>query len=253
MRSAVLVCLLLTAASGWLFLAADSPAEAPFEIPPLPANLLGYAVVNEPRANLALLREIRLEALELDARDLEAGVSPVLDGLEQLAATGAPHLWILIHGLERRPDAPGKIHFSLLVRRSPEREAQLEEAVRGLAESLFQAPARLLEDGRVRLLLGPSPRQTLYQVRLPRWLVISNSEQGWKQTLDVWAGRAPSQASRAAYRNLRRRFDFGEGIFVYGDGRQVLPLLPEFGYQLRRRPWGLEDEFFPLPSEESAP
>ncbi len=249
MRTPLFIFSILLALSGTLYRVVGDPSSVYPAAPPVPANVLALAVINRPNENLRLLSQIRLESFDVQADDWASGRPEALDQLRELSRAGPQRLWIVVHGLERRPGGSNKIHFSLWLKWTAGLEQKLEVSIKRLAEALFGAPAEVLEDGEVRLLRGPAPQQLLYQIRLPAWLLVSNSEAGWRQSLDTWSGRRPGLAQRPSFQSLRRRFDLSRGIFLYCDASQVLPFVPEFGYQIRRRPWGLEEEFFPLPVE----
>ncbi len=250
MRAVILTFAGLMVVSALMFFGAGGDASLGWSLPPIPADILAWIVVNQPDANLELLSQVKLEAVSLEPADLGAAPPLALTRLRQAALLGQARIWILVHGLEKREEGARKIHLSLLLSRDEARDARLDEAVQQLAEALFEGPAKVMEDGEVRVLAGTSPQQLLYQVRLPDVLVVSNSESGWRQVVEAWAGKRPLMSQTSAFQKLDRHFNLTQGILVYCDTKQIVPFLPEFGYQIRRRTWGIEEEFFPIPPDQ---
>ncbi len=97
-----------------------------------------------------------------------------------------------------------------------------------------------------RITRGSEPGQILYQVQMPDFLLISNSEEGWQKTLRTIAGEEASLAERPSFRRVRSHLRMDEGRFLYFKANRLFPLFPEFGYLIRWHQAEISEDYYEI-------
>ncbi len=215
----------------------------------VPSDVIALAVISTPPPDLDFLRDVRLKQwVDVDVDALRSKVSA--DFRNEIGAMLQQDIetaWILVHGMEKHEDA-WRPEFTLALVPKPLHQELLELRVELLAMRLFKvSELSIAEKDNLRVYRGTDAGQTLYQVRMPGFVLLSNSEQALSKTVMTWFGRAPSLAQVQGFRRVRRRLPAREGLFLYVNTAQILPLLPEFGYSMQWRDGEVIDQFYAAP------
>ena len=213
----------------------------------VPHDVLGLLILNPPIPDLTQLRSTRAAAwLEWGKESIQEGsvwpgegiVKPLLDRHIERA-------YILLHGLEPRTNQTYRMHVTALLVPKPFHGRALELAVRLALNALFASrEAFPAEAGSVSVYRGAKREQLVYQVRMPRFLLLSNSLEGWRKTLRTGDGQLPDLRESTTFRRIQAYLPWRQGVFLYVDGRRILPLLPTFGYSVRWQEERLRDDWY---------
>ncbi len=215
----------------------------------VPSDVIAVAVISSAPPDLDFLRDMRLKQwIDIDVDSLRSKIPA--DFRNEIGAMFQQDLetaWILVHGLEKREDA-WRPEFTLALVPKPLHQELLELRIQLLAMRLFKVPElSVAEKDNLRIYRGSRDSQTLFQLRMPGLLLVSNTDRGLTKTLMSWSGRAPSLAQVRGFRRVRLRLPAKEGFFLYVNTGQILPLLPEFGYSMQWRDGELFDQFYAAP------
>jgi hypothetical protein len=193
------------------------------------ANVTQWVDIDLQAARERIPEEVRTEAASLFQQDLESA-------------------WLLIHSIEQHQDA-WRPNFTLVL--VPKRfHAELLELRAELItiKVLGKGQAVVLDEGEIRVYRGGEESgRVLYRVRMPGFLLISNSWEGLGKTLQVFARRQPSLASRTAFQRVKAHLGLRRGLFLYVDSSRVFPLLPQFGYGIKWNGGEIQDKFYMTP------
>jgi hypothetical protein len=215
----------------------------------VPSDVIAVAVISSAPPDLDFLRDARLKQwVDIDVDSLR---SKIPDGFRnEIGAMFQQDLdtaWILVHGLERREDA-WRPEFTMALVPKPLHQELLELRIQLLAMRLFKATElSVAEKDNLRVYRGSRNSQTLFQLRMPGLLLVSNTDRALAKTVMTWSGQAPSLAQVPGFRRVRLRLPTTEGFFLYVNTGQILPLLPEFGYSMQWQHGEVVDQFYAAP------
>lgn len=206
----------------------------------VPRDILGLMVLTHLPSRLDFLEHSSLGRwFDLVSQDLEERVpDEVREEVVPLFREELENVWLLIHHLEGKPEGSWRIHFTGLLKPQPFQRPALELRIERVVKDIFGS-AQISEHQNVRLYRGSEPGQILYQVQMPDFLLISNSEEGWRKTLRTIAGEEVSLAETSSFRRVQSHLRMDGGLFLYFKANRLFPLFPEFGYLIR---WH-QDEF----------
>lgn len=213
----------------------------------VPHDVLGLIVLNDMPPDLDFLDRLPLNHwVDIEAEALRAKIPvEVREEFGALMNTDLQSAWIIIHHLDHRPDGAWRVHFSALLLPKPLRLDALADKTRSAALRLFGPNETLkLERENITFYRGAAPGQMLYQVRLPKFLVVSNSSEGLPQLLDTLFGKRASLAENASFQRIKNRLRTNQGAFVYFNAGRILPIFPAVGYSLRWEGQRVYDQFY---------
>ncbi len=215
----------------------------------VPQDILGLMVLTHPPSRLDFLEHSSLGRwFDLVAQDLEERIpDEVREQVVSLFRDELENVWLLIHHLEGRPEGSWRIHFTGLLKPRPFQLRALEFRIEQVVKDIFGgAQTQTLEHQNARLYRGSEPGQILYQVRMPDFLLISNSEEGWQKTLRTIAGEEASLAEMTSFRRVQSHLRIDEGLFLYFKANRLFPLFPEFGYLIRWHQEEFSEDYYQI-------
>ena len=214
----------------------------------VPGDILALVVVTSPPASLDFLDQVQLRQwLDLDAQTvLEHVPEQLRDPLLSLFVGEAKSVWLFVHGLTQQENEAWRIHFTaLLVPRSPHPPQVLELPIEAAVMSLFGAEnVETSQYENVLIYSGKEPGQVLYQVRMPDYLLVSNSSEGWQKTLLTATGQETSLFQDPSFQRVKSHLRIDGGLFLYFRVNRLFPLLPEFGYLIRWRAGRFSEQYY---------
>jgi len=202
----------------------------------VPQDVLGLMVMTHPPTSLDFLEHSSLGRwFDLVSQDLVEKIpDEVREQVVPLFQDELESVWLLIHHLEGQPEGSWRIHFTGLLKPRPLQRRALELRIERVVKDIFGgAQTETLEHQSLRIYRGSEPGQVLYQVQMPGFLLISNSEEGWQKTLRTIAGEEVSLAERSSFRRVQSHLRIDDGLFLYFKANRLFPLFPEFGYLIR--------------------
>ena len=216
----------------------------------VPEDILALVVVTNPPASLDFLDQVQLRQwLGLDS---QAGLENIPDQLQDpllsLFVHQAKSVWLFVHHLAQQEDESWRVHFTaLLVPRSTELTQALELPIKAAVTSLFGAGnLEISEDGNVLVYRGKEPGQVFYQRRMPEYLLVSNSSEGWQKTLRTAPGEEKSLSQDSSFQRVKNHLPIDEGLFLYFRANRLFPLLPEFGYLIRWQAGQFSEQYYEI-------
>ena len=200
----------------------------------VPQDVLGLMVLTHLPSRLDFLEQSSLGRwFDLVSQDLEERIpDEVREEVVPLFKEELENVWLLIHHLEGKPEGSWRIHFTGLLKPRPFQRPALENRIERVVKDIF-GDVQTSEHQNVRLYRGSEPGQVLYQVQMPDFLLISNSEEGWQKTLRTIAGEEASLAETDSFRRVQSHLRVDDGLFLYFKANRIFPLFPEFGYLIR--------------------
>jgi len=215
----------------------------------VPSDVIAVAVISSAPPDLDFLRDARLRQwIDIDVDALRSKIPA--DFRNEIGAMFQQDLQtacVLVHGMDRSESA-WRPEFTVVLVPKPFHEELLELRVQLLAMRLFKVPElSIAEKDNLRVYRGSLASQTIYQLRMPGALLVSNTDRGLTKTVMSWSGRAPSLAQVQGFQRVRLRLPAKEGFFLYVNTRRILPLLPEFGYSMQWRDGEVVDQFYAAP------
>jgi hypothetical protein len=245
MRIALTFCTILFLSVTLLFWLREEP-ETGLEVM-VPHDVLGLVILNNMPPNLDFLDRLPLDHwVDIEADRLREKIPEgVREELSALMRTDLKSIWIIVHHLDHRPEGAWRIHFSALLIPKPLRLEVLEMKTQSAALRLFGSEETVMvERENITFYRGARPGQVLYQVRMPKFLVVSNSGEALPQLLETLFGRRASLADNASFQRIKTRLRTSQGAFVYFNARRILPIFPEVGYSLRWEGQRVYDQFY---------
>ena len=215
----------------------------------VPQDVLGLMVLTQPPTRLEFLEQSSLGRwFDLVSQDLEERIpDEVREQVVSLFKDELEDVWLLIHHLEGRPEGSWRIHFTGLLKPRPLQRRALEFRIERVVKDIFGAArTQTSEHQNVRIYRGSEPGQILYQVQMPDFLLISNSEEGWQKTLRTIAGEEASLAERTSFRRVQSHLRIDEGLFLYFKANRLFPLFPEFGYLIRWHQEEISEDYYEI-------
>ncbi|MEE8349450.1 MAG: hypothetical protein V3R94_07760 [Acidobacteriota bacterium] len=214
----------------------------------VPEDILALVVVTNPPSSLDFLDQVQLSQwLDLDSRTVIESVPESLqDPLWSLLVEEVKSVWVLIHQLARKENESWRIHFTaLLIPGSPDRPQALEVPIERAVRNLFgEEHLETSEHQNILIYSGKDPGQVLYQVRMPDYLLVSNSSEGLQKTLRTVAGKEKSLSTDRSYQSVKNQLAVDGGLFVFFRANRLLPLLPEFGYLVRWQEGRISEQYY---------
>jgi hypothetical protein len=216
----------------------------------VPGDILALVVVTNPPASLDFLDQVQLRQwLDLDSQTVLENIPEQLQGpLLSLFVGEAKSVWIFVHHLARQENESWRIHFTaLLVPRSPQLPQALELPIEEAVKSLFGAEnLETSEHQNVLIYSGKEPGQILYQMRMPDYLLVSNSSEGFQKTLQTATGKEAGLSSDPSFQRVKNHLRIDEGLFLYFRANRLFPLLPEFGYLIRWQAGQFSEQYYEI-------
>jgi hypothetical protein len=216
----------------------------------VPGDILALVVVTNPPASLDFLDQAQLRQwLDLDSQTVLENIPEQLQGpLLSLFVGEAKSVWIFVHHLARQENESWRIHFTaLLVPRSPQRPQALELPIEAAVKSLFGAEnLETSEHQNILIYSGREPGQILYQMRMPDYLLVSNSFEGFQKTLQTATGKETGLSSDPSFQRVKNHLRIDEGLFLYFRANRIFPLLPEFGYLIRWQAGQFSEQYYEI-------
>jgi hypothetical protein len=217
----------------------------------VPEDILALAVMTNIPAGLDFLDQVQLRQwLDLDSQALLGNLPDQLqDSLVSLFVSDAKSVWFFVHQLAQQENDSWRIHFtSLLVPRSPGGIQALEAPVEAAVTSIFGAEnMETFEYQNIVVYRGKEPGQVLYQVRMPDYLLVSNSAEGWRKTLRTATGKEEGLSQDPSFQRVRNHLRIDEGFFLYFRANRLSPILPEFGYLIRWPAGRVSERYYEVP------
>ncbi len=215
----------------------------------VPQDILGLMVLTHPPTGLDFLEHSSLGRwFDMVSQDLEERIpDEVREQVVSLFKDELEDVWLLIHHLEGQPEGSWRIHFTGLLKPRPLQRRALEFRIERVVKDIFgAAQTQTSEHQNVRIYRGSEPGQILYQVQMPDFLLISNSEEGWQKTLRTIAGEEASLAEMTSFRRVRSHLRMDEGLFLYFKANRLFPLFPEFGYLIRWLQEEISEDYYEI-------
>ncbi len=215
----------------------------------VPQDILGLIVITHPPTNLDFLEHARLRNwFELASENLRGRIpEEVREQVVSLFTDDVESLWFFIHHLDRQANGSWRIHFTALLRPRPLHGRALELRIELAVQNAFgAAQTDVLDYQNVRVYTGSESGQILYQVQMPDFLLVSNSEEGWQKTLRTTAGTEASLAESSSFRRIKSHLRIDAGLFLYLKANRLFPLLPEFGYLIRWQEGELSEDYYQI-------
>ncbi len=213
----------------------------------VPQDVLGLMVLTHLPSRLDFLEQSSLGRwFDLVSQDLEERIPDgVREEVVPLFKEELENVWLLIHHLEGKPEGSWRIHFTGLLKPRPFQRPALENRIERVIKDIFEG-VQTSEHQNVRLYRGSEPGQVLYQVQMPDFLLISNSEEGWQKTLRTIAGEEASLAETASFRRVQAHLRVDDGLFLYFKANRIFPLFPEFGYLIRWHQEEFSEDYYEI-------
>ena len=170
----------------------------------VPQDVLGLMVLTHPPTRLDFLEHSSVGRwFDLVAQDLEERIpDEVREQVVSLFRDELEIVWLLIHHLEGRPEGSWRIHFTGLLKPRPLQRRALELRIEQVVKDVFGA-VQTSEHQNVRIYRGRKPGQVIYQVQIPDFLLVSNSEEGWQKTMRTIAGEEASLDEMTSFRSVQ--------------------------------------------------
>lgn len=214
----------------------------------VPGDILALVVVTNPPASLDFFDQVQLRQwLGLDSQAVLGNIPDQLqDPLLSLLVHQTKSVWLFVHQLAHQENESWRVHFTaLLVPRSAELTQALELPIKVAVTSLFGAGnLETTEDGNVLIYRGKEPGQVLYQGRMPEYLLVSNSSEGWQKTLRTATGEEESLSRNPSFQRVKNHLPIDGGLFLYFRANRLFPLLPEFGYLIRWQAGQFSEQYY---------
>lgn len=213
----------------------------------VPQDVLGLMVLTHPPTRLDFLEHSSVGRwFDLVAQDLEERIpDEVREQVVSLFRDELESVWLLIHHLEGRPEGSWRIHFTGLLKPRPLQRRALELRIEQVVKDVFGA-VQTSEHQNVRIYRGRKPGQVIYQVQMPDFLLVSNSEEGWQKTMRTIAGEEASLAEMTSFRRVQAHLGMEEGLFLYFKANRIFPLFPEFGYLIRWNQEEISEDYYEI-------
>jgi hypothetical protein len=104
------------------------------------------------------------------------------------------------------------------------------------------------EEGPTQVIRGPEKGQVFYLSYESGWMIVSNSESGWKDVQLVLAERGTSLAEKVTFREIVRQLGGEYDLLFYFSGESG-SLLPECGYSVRLDGEEVYDSYYSIDSQ----
>jgi len=215
----------------------------------VPHDILGLMVLTRPPTRLDFLEHSSLGRwFDLVSQDLEDRIpDEVREQVDSLFKEELENVWLVIHQLEGQPEGSWRIHFTGLLKPRPLQRRALAVRIERVVKDIFgAAQTQTSEHQNVRIYRGSEPGQILYQVQMPDFLLISNSEEGWQKTLRTIAGEEASLAEMTSFRRVQSHLRIDGGLFLYFKANRLFPLFPEFGYLIRWHQEEFSEDYYEI-------
>ncbi len=215
----------------------------------VPQDILGLIVITDPPTNLDFLEHSRLRNwFDLASENLRGSIpEEVREQAVSLFTDDVESLWFFVHHLERQANGSWRIHFTALLRPRPLHGQALELRIELAVQNTFgAAQTDVLDYENIRVYKGGESGQILYQVQMPDFLLLSNSEEGWQKTLRTTAGTEASLAESGSFRRIKSHLRINAGLFLYFKADRLFPLLPEFGYLIRWQKGEFSEDYYQI-------
>jgi hypothetical protein len=207
----------------WMLL----PAKVqPIEM--IPSRILGLVIADRLPYSLDFLPKTRLgEWLELDQESLQSG--PESEWF-RLLSENLDKAMLVVHSLERKESGAFRPHMTAFLKPAVNHSLFVENWIKQeVMEHFGVEGVALQEEGSTTVIRGPKGGQILYSSTEGSWLIVSNSESGWKDVQLVLADRAPSLREKKSFGEIRRQIGDEYDLLFYFSGEDD-SVLPEFGY-----------------------
>lgn len=200
----------------------------------IPDDVLGVIVARDPGLDLEVLRQSRFaDWIELGRRQAgEETARELTRQVRDLFATDLREAWIAVHGLRHKAPQRWRIQFSaFLVPRSGHITALTQRLKLALLRRFGASHTSIQVRENITVYQGRNRGEVFLQIRMPGFLVVSNTEAGCLQILKLMARPGPSSlAEKRSFKQIRSHLPHGPGLFLYVDASKFYPALPEFGY-----------------------
>ena len=213
----------------------------------VPQDILGLIVITHPPTNLDFLEHTRLRNwFDLASENLRGRIpEEVREQVVSLFTDDVESVWFFIHHLDRQANGSWRIHFTALLQPRPFHGRALELRIELAVQNTFgAAQTNVLDYQNIRVYTGSESGQILYQVQMPDFLLISNSEEGWQKTLRTTVGTEPSLTESGSFRRIKSHLRINSGLFLYFKANQLFPLLPEFGYLIQWQKGEFSEDYY---------
>lgn len=215
----------------------------------VPSDALAVIALNHAPGSLDALDNARIRAfVDVDIEALRRRVpEDIRNELSKLCERDLETAWLIIHDVEQHDDV-WRPQFTVALAPKPLHAELLELRTELLAIKLLgDSQALASDDGVVRVYRGAKSRQIIYRVKMPGFLLLSNSEEGLRKTLRAFAGKEPSLAASVPFQRVKSHLDVNQGFFLYVNSSRVLSALPEFGYSVKWAGDTVYDELYLTP------
>ena len=219
----------------------------------VPADLAGLVMVNRFPDSLDFLPQTRLgEWLNDDAGLFKARLAEQAEGeWFSVLKESLERACLVVHTLEQKESGAYRPHVTAYLWPLSGRSAAVEEWIQTKVVERFGVDrTTIVQEGAVRVFRGEAVGEVLYLSHERGYLIVSNSESGWKNVQLALAGRAPNLGERRSYKDVRSRIDQGIDLFFYFSGAAAHSLLPEFGYGVRVDKDQVTDLYWEVPPGE---
>jgi len=196
-----------------------------------PAHLLGFMIVEKFPDSLDFIPRTKLgEWLDLEAAEFENQTF-----MEWFLALkqNLDRACLVLHTLERKENGAFRPHFTAFLHPASSRTEAAQDWIRQKVREKFGEGATVVEEDSAQVLRGSKEGQVLFMAAERGWLLVSNSEAGWKDVRLTLEGRAPNLGAKSSFREIQSQIRGDLDLFFYFSGEGLAPLVGEFGYGVR--------------------
>lgn len=225
------------------------PADRPLE-EMVPADLLGLVIINRVPDSFDFLSETRLGEWFNDGPALlQSSLAEQAEGEWFFALRESlDRACVMVHTLEKKENGAFRPHLTAFLWPVSGRETAVEDWIRTKVINRFgEDRTKIVKEDSVQVFRGETDGQILYLRHERGYLIISNSEVGWKDVQLTLAGRAPHLGEKESFKDIRSRISQDIDLFFYFSGAGTYPLLPEFGYGVRIEEEHVTDLYWEVP------
>lgn len=214
----------------------------------IPDDILALVVLSNPPSNWDFLGQTKLKQwLDLNHEAFLGNMSDQLKDLLLLQfVREVESIWFFVHHLSQQQDKAWRVHFTaLLVPHSSQRTQVLELPIKMAITRVFGAGnVETSENKNILTYTGRHSGQVLYQIRMPDYLMISNSVDGWQKTLRAATGSEDNLSQNPFFQKVKSRLRIDDGLFLYFRADQLFPLLPKFGYLISWQTGQFSEQYY---------
>ena len=197
-----------------------------------PAHVLAFMIIERFPDSLDFIPETRLgEWLDLEATEFQnqtfkewfLALTQYLD-----------RACLVLHTVEHKESGAFRPHLTAFLHPASSRTEAAEDWIRQKVREKFgEGVTTIVEEDSAQVMRGSKEGQVLFMAAERGWLLVSNSEAGWKDVRLTLDGRAPNLGAKSSFREIQSQVSGDLDLFFYFNGEGLAPLVEEFGYGVR--------------------